>query len=155
MRIRQILAIIAFTLSPAACHSPINAVYDITDYSAVGDGETVNTAAIQDAIDACSLGGGGDVLVPKGTFLSGAIFIKPGVDLHLAEGGILKGTTSMADYRLVQTRWEGEERIWVSALVNAFGVEGFTLSGGGTIDGSLNPVIEPWVKIIPHTSKPV
>ena len=133
MRIRRIFTLIALALPLTACDPP---TYDITDYGAVGDGNTVNTAAIQDAIDACALAGGGPLLVPEGIFLSGAIFIKPGVNLRVHEGGSLKGTTNMADYSLVQTRWEGEERIWVSALVNVFGVRDFTLSGAGTIDGS-------------------
>jgi len=139
MRICRIFAIIALALPLTACHSLsmlMQDTYDITDYGAVGDGKTVNTTIIQEAIDACALDGGGVVLVPEGTFLSGAIFVKPGVNLYINEGGSLKGTTNMADYRLVQTRWEGEERIWVSALVNVFGVEDFMLSGDGTIDGS-------------------
>jgi exo-poly-alpha-galacturonosidase len=139
MRIRHILVLMALALQLVSCNAlniSKQATYNIADYGAVGDGKAVNTEAIQDAIDACTLGGGGVVVVPEGTFLSGAVFIKPGVNLHIAAGGILKGTTNMADYRLVQTRWEGEERIWISALVNAFGVEGFTLSGDGTIDGS-------------------
>ena len=136
MHIRQVFAIIPLALTFLACNSLMHATHDITDYGAVGDGKTVNTTSIQDAIDACALAGGGVVLVPEGTFLTGAVFIKPGVNLNITEGGILKGTTNMADYRLVQTRWEGEERIWISALVNAYGVEGFTLSGKGTIDGS-------------------
>jgi exo-poly-alpha-galacturonosidase len=139
MHIRHILVLIALAMQLMSCNIlkiSKQTTYDIADYGAVGDGKTVNTEAIQDAIDACTLGGGGVVIVPEGTFLSGAVFIKPGVNLHIAAGGILKGTTNMADYRLVQTRWEGEERIWISALVNAFGVEGFTLSGDGTIDGS-------------------
>jgi exo-poly-alpha-galacturonosidase len=135
MRFFRIPGIIALALLLHACQS-LRKTYDITDYGAVSDGETVNTTAIQVAIDACALGGGGVVIVPEGTFLTGAVFFKPGVNLHINEGGCLKGTTNMADYRLVQTRWEGEERIWVSALVNAFGVEGFTISGNGTIDGS-------------------
>ena len=76
------------------------------------------------------------MVVPKGTFLSGAIFLKQGVNLQIEKDGVLKGTTYMADYKLVQTRWEGEERIWVSALVNVFDVNGFHLTGPGTIDGS-------------------
>lgn len=136
MFIFRTFTLIAFVLVATASMSQESKIYDVSDYGAVGDGNTVNTEAIQKAIDTCASDGGGTVFVPEGTFLSGAIFIKPGVDLNIAEKGVLKGTTSMADYRLVQTRWEGEERIWVSALVNAFGVEGFTLSGQGTIDGS-------------------
>ncbi|MBN2242093.1 MAG: glycoside hydrolase family 28 protein [Acidobacteria bacterium] len=135
LRILRIVGVVVTALFLNACRAP-RTTYDITGYGALGDGQTVNTEAIQEAIDACALAGGGVVRVPRGTFLSGAVFFKTGVDLHIDEGGCLKGTTNMADYRLVQTRWEGEERIWVSALVNAFGIEGFTLDGGGTIDGS-------------------
>lgn len=110
--------------------------YVITDYGALADGKTVNTEAIQSAIDKCASDGGGTVVVPAGTFLTGAIFLKQGVNLHVDLGGVLKGTTNMADYKLVQTRWEGEERIWVSALVNVFNMTGFRLRGPGTIDGS-------------------
>jgi polygalacturonase len=110
--------------------------YVITDHGSLGDGQTVNTEAIQAAIDTCAADGGGVVVVPKGTFLSGAIFFKQGVNLEVEADGELKGTTNMADYRLVQTRWEGEERIWISALVNVFGTKGFQLTGPGTIDGS-------------------
>jgi exo-poly-alpha-galacturonosidase len=114
---------------------PLNR-YVITDYGAVGDANTVNTEAIQSAIDKCAADGGGTIVVPAGTFLTGAIFFKQGVNLHLESDGILKGTTNMADYKLVQTRWEGEERIWVSALVNVFNMTGFRLTGPGTLDGS-------------------
>lgn len=110
--------------------------YVITDHGAVGDSRTVNTKAIQDAIDKCAADGGGTVVVPAGTFLSGAVFFKQGVNLHVEADGVLKGTTHMADYKLVQTRWEGEERVWVSALVNVFGTTGFRLTGPGAIDGS-------------------
>lgn len=110
--------------------------YVITDFGAIGDGQTMNTEAIQSAIDKCASDGGGVVVIPEGTFLSGAIFVKQGVNLHVAADGILKGTTHMADYKLVQTRWEGEERIWVSALVNVFNTTGFRLTGPGEINGS-------------------
>ncbi|MBN1973807.1 MAG: glycoside hydrolase family 28 protein [Sedimentisphaerales bacterium] len=110
--------------------------YVITDYGAVTDPNIVNTKAIQDTIDKCASDGGGTVVVPAGTFITGAIFFKQGVNLEIEADGVLKGTTNMADYKLVQTRWEGEERIWVSALVNVFDMTGFRLSGKGTIDGS-------------------
>jgi len=110
--------------------------YVITDYGAVSDANTINTKAIQAAIDKCAADGGGTLVVPAGTFLTGAIFFKQGVNLQVESGGVLKGTTNMADYKLVQTRWEGEERIWVSALVNVFDMTGFRLTGPGTIDGS-------------------
>jgi polygalacturonase len=111
--------------------------YVITDFGAVGDGKTVNTKAIQAAINKCAANKKGGVLViPKGTFLSGAIFLKQGVDLLLEKDAVLKGTTNPDDYPQVQTRWEGTEEMWTSAFVNAFNVTGLTISGEGTIDGS-------------------
>ena len=111
--------------------------YVITDFGAVGDGKTLNTKAIQAAIDKCaSTKKGGVLVVPKGTFLSGAIFLKQGVNLLLEKDGVLKGTTNPDDYPQVQTRWEGTEEMWTSAFVNAFDVTGLIISGEGTIDGS-------------------
>ncbi len=111
-------------------------IYDITHFGAVADSTVVNTEAIQSAIDQCAKGGGGTVVVPAGIYLSGALFFKQDVNLEITAGGILKGTTNLADYRLVQTRWEGEERIWVSALVNVFDMTGFRMSGEGVLEGS-------------------
>jgi polygalacturonase len=109
----------------------------VTDFGAVADGKTGNTKAIQAAIDKCAATKkGGIVVVPEGTFLSGAIFLKQGVNLLLEKDGVLKGTTNPEDYPQVQTRWEGTEEMWTSAFVNAFNVTGLTISGAGTIDGS-------------------
>ncbi len=119
-----------------ACTFQGQKLYNIADFGALADSLHVNTEAIQAAIDQCAADGGGTVVVPSGTFLTGAIFIKQGVNLEIKNNGVLKGTTNMADYKLVQTRWEGEERIWVSALINVFDITGFSLKGGGTIDGS-------------------
>ena len=83
--------------------------YVITDYEAVGDGKTLNTQAIQAIIDRASSEGGGVVVVPKGTFLTGAIFLKQGVNLQIEKDGVLKGTTDQKDYPPVKTRWEGAE----------------------------------------------
>jgi polygalacturonase len=111
--------------------------YVITDFGAVGDGKTMNTKAIQAAIDKCaSTKNGGILVIPKGTFLSGAIFLKQGVNLLLEKDGVLKGSRNPDDYPQVQTRWEGTEEMWTSAFVNAFDVTGLIISGDGAIDGS-------------------
>ena len=117
--------------------------YKVTGFGAVGDAKTLNTKSIQSAIDKCAANDGGIVVIPQGTFISGAIFMKQGVDLHIDKDGILKGTTNIEDYPVISTRWEGEEREWTSALVNAFDLNNFTLSGEGMIDGSG----EKWVEI--------
>ena len=108
----------------------------ITDYGAKSDTSVMNTAAIQKTIDECSAKGGGTVVVPKGTFVSGAIFLKKNVSLTIEKDGVLKGSANQADYPQIQTRWEGEERLWTSAFINAIGVDGIQLTGEGTIDGS-------------------
>src|ERR1017187_6814113 len=110
--------------------------YVVTDYGAVADGKTVNTKAIQAAIDKCAASGGGVVVAPKGTFLSGAIFLKQGVNLLVEKDGVLKGTTNIDDYPVIQTRWEGTEEPWTSAFINADGMTDLEISGEGTIDGS-------------------
>lgn len=92
---------------------------DIVQYGAVGDGKTLNTLAIQSAIDKCADAGGGTLLIPAGTFLSGALFLKPGVNLHLDKGAVLQGSTDIADYPEGETRIEGKIQTWVPALVNA------------------------------------
>jgi polygalacturonase len=107
-----------------------------SERGAVGDGATLNTKAIQAAIDQCATKGGGTVVVPKGVFLSGAIFFKPRVNLLVEKDGVLKGTTNFNNYPLVKTRWEGVERDWTAALVNFFGMTNVELTGEGTIDGS-------------------
>jgi exo-poly-alpha-galacturonosidase len=108
----------------------------ISDYGAMADGSTVNTKAIQSAIDKCAASGGGVVVVPKGTFLSGAIFLKQGVNLLVEKDGVLKGTTNIDDYPIINTRWEGTEEPWTSSFVNAEGLTDLEISGEGTIDGS-------------------
>jgi polygalacturonase len=108
----------------------------ITEFGAVGDATTVNTKAIQTLIDRAASQGGGTVVVPAGTFLTGSIFFKQGVNLHLEKDAILKGTNNAADYPPVPTRWEGNERTWTAALVNFFDMTGPKLTGEGMIDGS-------------------
>jgi polygalacturonase len=110
--------------------------YVVSELGAVGDGKTINTVTLQAAIDRCASAGGGVVVIPTGTFLSGALFFKPGVDLHLERGAVLKSTTEKADFPPLYTRWEGIERYWTAAFLNFVGVEHVTVDGEGTIDGS-------------------
>jgi polygalacturonase len=119
-----------------AAAAPVGKRFVITDFGAVGDGKTVNTKAIQAEIDAIAAAGGGVLVVPKGTFLSGALFFKQGVDLTIEKDGVLKGTTVQADYPLVHTRWEGVEGMHTSAFLNFDGLRNETVGGEGMVDGS-------------------
>lgn len=114
---------------PAADHA-------ITAFGAVAGGVTLNTTAIQAAIDAAAAQGGGTVVVPAGVFRSGSLFLKQGVALHLAAGAVLKGSENIEDYPKLMTRIEGHFEPWRMALVNAAGLTGLRISGPGKLDGS-------------------
>lgn len=108
----------------------------ITSYGAIADGKTINTVAIQNTIEACRAAGGGVVVIPKGVFVSGAIFLKQGVNLQVEKDGVLKGSTNQNDYPQIDTRWEGTEMKFTSAFINADGLKNVSITGEGTIDGS-------------------
>ena len=130
------ILVLHFVLALSALGAEPEKRFAITGYGAVADGEKVQTAAIQKAIEAAATAGGGTVVIPRGTFRSGAIFLKPGVHLHLDEGAVLKGSDDIADYPIQPTRIEGRTNDWAVALVNATGTDGLRISGTGTIDGS-------------------
>lgn len=113
--------------------------YNIIAYGAIDDGKMLNTKAIQSAIDACAKKGGGTVLIPKGEFLSGSIFLKPGVNLEIQEGGVLKGSVDINDYPKLMTRIEGHFEEWPAALLNGDKVDHLRITGPGTLDGSGQP----------------
>jgi polygalacturonase len=110
--------------------------FDITQCGAIGDCKTLNTKAIQSAIDRCANSGGGVVVVPRGVFITGSIFLKQGVDLCVQPGGVLKGSQDTNDYPQIDTRIAGLEMKWPAALINASNMSGLKITGEGTIDGS-------------------
>ncbi|RDV17206.1 exopolygalacturonase [Pontibacter diazotrophicus] len=110
--------------------------YRITDFNVTNDSTVIQTERIQAVIDKAHESGGGVVIIPKGTFLSGSLFFKQGTHLHLEEGGKLKGSDDISNFPLVMTRMEGQTLKYFAALVNADGLDGFTISGKGTIDGN-------------------
>jgi len=110
--------------------------YVLTDYGVLIGSPELQTEKIQAVIDRCAQEGGGVVVVPQGTFMTGALFFKQGTHLHIQEGGTLKGSERIIDYPILMTRIEGETCKYFSALINADGLDGFTISGKGTIDGN-------------------
>ena len=100
--------------------------YNIIDFGAKADGTTLNTTSIQSAIDAAHDAGGGRVVVPKGTFLSGSIILKSGVELYLAKQAVLLGSKD-PDHYVKLNRW--------LALVMADGQNHIAITGPGEIDG--------------------
>ncbi|MDR8393342.1 glycoside hydrolase family 28 protein [Aliifodinibius sp. S!AR15-10] len=117
--------------------------FNIADYGAVEGGETKNTEAFRKAIAAAHEAGGGKVLVPEGTFLTGAIHLQSNVNLHLAEGATILFSRDPADYLpVVFTRWEGMELMNYSPFIYANGEENIAITGNGTLDG--NATLEHW-----------
>ena len=108
----------------------------ITAHGAVPDGKVLATAAIQRAIDAAKAAGGGRVIVPKGVFRSGSIFLAQDVELHVAEGATLLGSNDIQDYPKRNTRIEGHFEPWRMALINAAELDHVRITGPGTIDGN-------------------
>ena len=110
--------------------------YVLTDYGVLAGSTEVQTQQIQTVIDRCAQEGGGVVVVPTGTFKTGSLFFKQGTHLHLSEGAVLLGSDRIIDFPILTTRIEGETCKYFAALVNADGLDGFTITGKGTIDGN-------------------
>lgn len=121
----------------------------ITDFGAVADDATINTKAIQATIDHLAASGGGTVFVPQGTFVSGALFFKPKVNLHLDKGAVLKCSTDVtANFPPQRTRIEGHfENSFNPALINAKNCDGLHISGEGTLDGAGLPIWDLFWKL--------
>ena len=121
--------------------------YLITKYGAkVTNTAAQNQKAIQKAIDLCSKKGGGRVIIPAGEpFLTGAITLKDGVNLHVEEGATLEFAFEPELYPIVETSWEGLECFNLSPCVYAFKAKDIAITGKGTIDGGgSNDTWWPW-----------
>lgn len=113
---------------------------DITIYGAVSDSTEVCTAAIQSAIDACAASGGGRVTVPAGTFISGTIWLKSNVELHLEHGARLVASKEREDYNALDAYEQNYSCLheeWLGQhFILAVEQENVAITGTGTIDGS-------------------
>lgn len=110
--------------------------YCITNYGVQNDSTILQTKRIQAVIDKAAQEGGGVICIPKGTFLSGSLFFKPRTHLYLEKGATLKGSDDISHFDVIDMRLEGQNLTYFAALVNAIGVDGFTLSGEGKINGN-------------------
>lgn len=129
---------------PSFAGAAITGVFNVQEYGAVGDGKTLDTSAINKAIEACAAAGGGQVLFPPGKYLSGTVHLKSNVALSFDAGATLVGSTRLEDYQSFtppagtpESRWTR----WHRALILGDGVENVALLGQGVIDG--NKVFDP------------
>ncbi len=112
--------------------------YYVTDFGGVGDSVTLNTLAIQSAINACAKAGGGKVILTAGTYLTGTILMKNNVEFHLEHNATLLGSTNHKDYPLQplpKYRSHKDQLGGFYALIYAEGAENIAITGSGTIDG--------------------
>jgi len=110
--------------------------YLITGHGVSTDSNKLNTLAIQQVIDKAEANGGGTIVIPKGVFLTGALFFKPKTKLLLQEGAMLKGSDNIDHYPLIPSRMEGRSIYYYAALINAYHADSFSITGTGTINGN-------------------
>jgi len=124
-------------LAAAAAGLPAAAsMLNIAARGAKGDGRTLNTKAIQAAIDACAQGGGGTVFFPPGRYLSGTLVLRSHVRLHLDAGAVLLGSTNLADYPATVPGFRSYTDVYVNrSLLYAENVQDIAIEGRGVIDG--------------------
>ncbi|MFH1523765.1 MAG: glycoside hydrolase family 28 protein [Chloroflexota bacterium] len=104
-------------------------------FGARGDGHTLDTQALQAALDACSQHGGGTVFVPAGQYLTGTLFFHDNLSLYLDSGATLLGSQNPADYPVTSNRWEGMEQLTYAPLIAGNELKNIVITGRGAIDG--------------------
>lgn len=109
---------------------------NVRQFGAIGDGATKDTVAFQKALDACAArAGGGDVLVPAGNYLIGSVVLGPNTTLRLEKDSILTASPDIADFPLMEVRWEGRWREGHRALIYANKADHIAIIGPGKIVG--------------------
>jgi len=109
---------------------------NIKDFGAVSDGKSIVTNEINEAIKAADLEGGGTVIIPSGTFLTGAIKMKSNINLYLDSGAILKFSNDINDFPRIHTRWEGAEQENYASCIYGTNLKNVSITGHGMIDGN-------------------
>lgn len=108
----------------------------ITDFGAVGDGQTKNTEAFARAIEACVKAGGGRVIVPAGLWLTGPIRLASRMDLHLEKGAVVLFSPDIHDYPLQERSFEGRQEVRRMSPLTGDHLEQIAITGSGIFDGS-------------------
>ncbi len=109
--------------------------FKITDYGAIGNGEVINTQAIQHTIEVCAKAGGGIVIVPPGLWLTGPIELKSNINLHLDRGAILLFSTNHALYPIIKMP-HSSNGYGVMSPIFGHDLTNVAITGGGVIDGN-------------------
>jgi polygalacturonase len=116
----------------AAAGAPGRTLFSVADYGASGDGKTLDTRAIQAAIDACAAQGGGTVSLPAGAYLSGTLELRSHIVFRLEPGAVLQGSGDLKDYR--DNGFKHNEMGETTSLIYAIDQSDIRITGGGVID---------------------
>lgn len=108
----------------------------ITDFGAIGDGQTLNTSAIAAAIDKVSANGGGKVVIPRGLWLTGPILLKNNINLFVDEGALVVFSSDKDQYPLIETSFEGHNTIRCTSPILGKDLENIAITGKGVFDGT-------------------
>ncbi len=116
--------------------SPGQAYFNVRDYGAKPDSQTLCTDAIRAAIEAASAQGGGTIFFPAGKYLTGAIHLKSNITLFVDAGAEIHFSDNFDHYLpMVPTRYEGVDIVSFSPLIYAYGAENIAITGRGILDG--------------------
>jgi len=128
--------------------------FNIKKFNAKGDSAAINTKAIQNAVDACYSAGGGTVVIPAGTWLTGCIVLKSNVNLHLEPGAVLLGSPDKDDYKVIVPEFESRTNdLYVNrSIIYAEKAKNISVTGTGIIDG--NGKHENYSKTLPQKNRP-
>jgi len=130
-----------FVLAVVLCsvHATAERSFNVRDFGAVGDGTNKDTIALQKALDACAVAGGGEVIVPAGDYLIGSVQIGTRTVLRLEKGSVLTGSPDTNDYPMMDIRWEGRWQPGRRALIYSANVDHTGIIGPGRLEG--NPAV--------------
>ena len=129
------------TLNLSFAHAVgVSPYFNVVDYGAVGNSTILCTKAIQKAVDGCASTGGGTVYFPAGRYVTGAIFLKSNVTLHISEGATLLASTNFEHFPPFKPRWrilsDDTQR---SSLITGVDLENVAITGRGKLDGQGRP----------------
>jgi polygalacturonase len=110
-------------------------VFNVRAHGAVGDGQALDSGAIQAAIDVCAESGGGTVYLPAGQYRSGSLFLRNNITLYLDAGAVILGSESPEDYPVIHSRWEGKHQDTHAPLIGGSQLQNIAVTGRGTVDG--------------------
>jgi polygalacturonase len=127
---KKLIALVTVLNFAAAVLAADKVPLNVRDFGAKGDGVTKDTVALQKALDTCAENVGGTVLVPEGVYLTGSLILHANTTLQLATRANLLGSPDIADYPVVNVRWEGEFREGHRALLSAANAANVTITGG-------------------------